>query len=89
MSTEKRKYTRKKATNQRRKPADENRDFIPTRPATLAKYRAVKARFRELFDVERRRVDDCYKMIMQEFFITSEVTVERMIRVELPEPEEA
>ena len=89
MSTEKRKYNRRNGTNPRRKHGDDNKEFIPMRPATLAKYRAVKKRFKQLFETERRRIDDVHRMIMEEFFITSEMTVWRIVRAELPEEEEA
>ena len=39
------------------------------RPATIQKYKAIQARYKELFEVQRLRLDDVMKTLSQEFFL--------------------
>lgn len=40
------------------------------RPATRKKYLAIQARFKELYEVERRRLDDVHNILCEEFFLS-------------------
>jgi len=57
--------------------------FKPSRKTTIQKYAAIQARWKVIYDVERKRYDDCIAIIMNEFFITSEITVMRILRTEV------
>lgn len=41
------------------------------RPSTLNKYRAIQARYKQLYDEERRRIDDVERILCAEFFLSS------------------
>ena len=60
-----------------------SKDII-VRELTVRRYRIYQKRFQYLYEVERRRIDDCYKMIIQEYAV-SEQTLARALRAELPE----
>lgn len=64
-----------------------SKEHVPTQPVTIKKYRAIQARFAQLYEQERRRYDDVMGTIKEEFFIQSEVTVLRILRCELPATE--
>jgi hypothetical protein len=59
--------------------------FRPARKTTIQKYAAIQARWKVIYDVERKRYDDCIAIIMREFYITSENTVMRILRTEVPD----
>jgi len=40
------------------------------RPATRKKYEAIQARFKQLYEVERRRLDDVHNILTEEFFLS-------------------
>lgn len=46
-------------------------DLQKLRPATLAKYQAIQNRYKELYNVERRRLDDVEAILKKEFFLSS------------------
>lgn len=54
------------------------------RPNSLKKYRAIQARFKELYDGRRIRIDDVYQVLCKEFFI-SEIRLYEIMRLDLPE----
>jgi hypothetical protein len=54
------------------------------RPNTLKKFRAIQARFKHLYDVERRRIDDVQEILAREFFL-SEIRIYEVLRLDLPE----
>jgi hypothetical protein len=49
----------------------------------LRKYRAVQERFRYLYDIERVRLDDVYRKVEDQFFITRD-RIDRILKMELP-----
>ena len=53
-----------------------------SRARTVARYRAVQARFKILYDQKRLRYDDCVKKLAAEFFL-SETYVMRILAMEL------
>ena len=53
------------------------------RPGTVKKYNAIKDRFYYLYNIDRRRYDDCIDQIMEEYFIDHRVTVSRILTSEL------
>lgn len=55
------------------------------RPTTVEKYRAVQARYHELFNVQRLRIDDVMARLSQEFFLCESRLV-LILKCELPEP---
>ncbi len=40
------------------------------RPSTRAKYVAIQQRFRHLYEVERRRLDDVHDILCREYFLS-------------------
>lgn len=57
--------------------------YRPKTPAGVRKYAAIQARFRQLHDIDRKRIDDCIAAIMKEFYIDYEQTVWRILRTPL------
>lgn len=55
------------------------------RPGTIRKYKAIQERFNYLYNVERKRYDDCIEQIMEEYFIEHRVTVSRIMTTDLPD----
>jgi hypothetical protein len=54
------------------------------RDVTVRKYRAIQKAFKKYYEEDRMRIDDCFKIIMQEYFIISQPTLERILRTDLP-----
>jgi len=59
-------------------------DVNKLRPNSLKKYRAIQARFTELYHEHRIRIDDVYERLSREFFI-SEIRLTEIMRLDLPE----
>lgn len=53
-----------------------------TRPTTLAKYRAIQTRYRELYDGKRLRIDDVEAKLCEEFFL-SPLRVRAVLKMEI------
>lgn len=56
---------------------------IPQRKQTIEKYKRLQARYKELHEKERLRLDDCIETIKKEFFIQHDATVLRILRTEV------
>jgi hypothetical protein len=54
------------------------------RASTVARYRAIKDRFDQLYNDKRIRYDDVIRKLGEEFFI-SEHTVLRILKTDLPD----
>lgn len=54
--------------------------YRPRTAAAKRRYLDIQARYKELYEVERKRMDDCIAVIMQEFYLDSEQTVWRILR---------
>ena len=39
------------------------------RPASIAKYKAIQARYKQLFEVDRLRLDDVMQTLTREYFL--------------------
>lgn len=58
---------------------------IPKQAGTIRKYRAIKARFNELYNTHRIRYDDVIEKLMDEFFIMDSKTISRILSTDLPD----
>lgn len=66
--------------------------YEPRRRSIKAKYLRIQQRFKELYDVQRLRYDDCIERIQKEFFIEHPNTVTRILSTTVilePEPDTA
>lgn len=54
------------------------------RPSTLEKYRAIHKRFKHLYDVERKRIDDVERQLCAEFFLGSH-RLRLILKMDLPQ----
>ena len=54
------------------------------RKGTIIKYRAIQARYKELYHRDRKRIDDVYKQLGKEFFVSAR-WIEEILRMELPD----
>lgn len=55
------------------------------REVTIRKYRDIQNRFNHLYNVERKRYDDCIDQLMSEYYIISRVTISRIMTTDLPD----
>lgn len=55
---------------------------------TLAKYRKIQARYGELYNTDRRRHDDCIRLLAEDFFMSAS-TISLILAKELPEQPKA
>lgn len=55
------------------------------RRGTALKYRAIQQRFEVLYNVNRLRYDDVLEKLMEEFFITEKTTVQRIMKMDVPD----
>lgn len=55
------------------------------RIGTAKKYKAIQDRYKQLYETQRLRIDDCIEQLMKEFFIEHQDTVWRILRTEVKE----
>lgn len=59
------------------------------RKMTKQRHADLYDRFEHLYNVERRRYDDCIQILMKEFYYATDQTVVRVLREERERREEA
>lgn len=52
------------------------------RTNTLKKYKAIQNRYKHLYHVERKRIDDVYNQLAEEFFMSVR-WIEEVLRMDL------
>ena len=57
--------------------------YTPSRDITIAKYKRIQERYKELYHEKRIRHDDVIQQIKEEFFITQANTIYRILNTEV------
>lgn len=60
-----------------------NNNWQPRRSTTTAKYLKIQERYKYLYDVKRLRHDDVIKKLKEEFFISQDSTIFRIITTDI------